>query len=561
VKARKILAAPLLIGALSLAACGGGSGGDSGTDPGADQPSLSANTSVDVNAQDRGTLAQGGTVRLAIGDLATNWNPLHVDGNQSDYTEVRNPILPNFFNFDAKGVPSPDPNFLITADQTQDSPTVVHLVLNPKAVWGDGSPVDFDDVEAPWKACSGEDKAYNCAATDGYDQIASMKAGADKFDITVTFKKAFPDWASILAPVKAESIKDVDTFNTGWKTLNNDWLAGPFKVQGIDKTQQVVTEVPNEKWWGDKPLLDTISFRVIAIDARPNAIVNNEIDAYDIGSDPNGYKLASGVADATIRKAAGPNWRHLTVNSKAGVLSDKVVRQAIVMGLDRDAIGSSDLAGIDWPTTVLNNDIILSNQEGYQDMAELTGIKYDPEKAKSTLEAAGWKAGADGIREKDGKKLQIKFSALVGVPAAQNEALQTQDQLKDLGIKIDIVQVPADKFGSTLSGHSFELMPFSWIGTPFAFANINQIFGTGSDSNYAQLSMPEVDKLTVQIKTETDKAKRIELANQAARIIWENVHTIPLYQRPELVATKTKLANYGAFGLTNVQWQNVGYQK
>jgi peptide/nickel transport system substrate-binding protein len=562
VTARKILAAPLLVGALSLAACGGGGSGGGDTDPGADQPSLSANTSVDVNAQDRGTLAQGGSVRLAIGDLATNWNPLHVDGNNADYTEVRSPILPSYFNFDDKGVPTPNPDFLLSAEQTKASPTVVQLKLNPKAVWNDGSPVDVDDLIANWKACNGENTKNNCASTDGFDQIASITSGADKFDVTVTFKKAFPDWAQPLTqPVKAESIKDPDVFNTGWKTLNNDWLSGPFKVQSIDKTQQVVTEVPNEKWWGDKPLLDSISFRVIAVDATPNAFVNNELDAYDIGSDPNGYKLASGVADATIRKAAGPNWRHITVNSKAGVLTDKVVRQAIVQALDRDAIGASDLAGIDWPTTVLNNDIILSNQEGYQDMAELTGIKYDPEKAKADLEAAGWKAGPDGIREKDGKKLAVKFSALVGVPAAQNEALQTQNQLKDIGMKVDIVQVPADKFSSTLSGHSFELIPFSWIGTPFPFANINQLFGTGSDSNYAQLSMPEVDKLSEQIKTETDKAKRIELANQAAKIIWENVHTIPLYQRPELIATKSKLANYGAFGLTDVQWQNVGYQK
>jgi len=557
-----IFAAPLLVGALSLAACGGGgNGGNGGTDPGTEQ-SVRSNTAVDVNAQDRGALAQGGEVRLAVSSLAENWNPLHVDGNEADFTDVRNPLLPNYFNFDAKGVPTPDPNFLVSAEQTQAKPTIVKLALNPKAIWGDGSPIDVDDLKANWQACNGENKDYNCASTDGFDQIASIESGADKFDVTVTFKDAFPDWAQPLtSPVKAESIADPETFNNGWKTLNNDWLAGPFKVDKIDQTQQVVTEVPNEKWWGDKPLLDKVTFRVIAVDATPNAFVNNEIDSFDIGSDPNGYQLASGVAEATIRKAAGPNWRHITLNSKAGLLKDKTIRQAIVRGLDREAIGASDLAGIDWPTTVLNNNIILSNQQGYQDMAELTGIKYDPEKAKADLEAAGWTVGADGIREKDGKKLAVKFSTLVGVAASQNEGLQTQNMLKEIGMKVDIVNVPVDKFGDTLSGHTFEMIAFAWIGTPFPFANIGQLYGTGSDSNYAQLSMPEVDKLADQIKVETDPAKRIELANQTSKIIWENVHTIPLYQRPELIAAKSKLANYGAFGLTNVQWQNVGFQQ
>lgn len=559
-KARKIFAAPLLVGALSLAACSGGGGSDGG-DPGADQ-TLAANNSVQINAQDRGGLTQGGELRLAVGSLAENWNPLHVDGNESDFADMRDPLLPSYFNFDDKGVPSPNPDYLVSAEQTQAKPTVVRFVLNPKAVWGDGSPIDVDDLTANWKACNGENTKNNCASTDGFDQIASIESGADKFDVTVTFKDAFPDWAQpFTQPVKAESINDTDTFNTGWKELNNDWLAGPFKLGSLDKTQQVLTEVPNEKWWGEKPLLDKVTFRAIAPDATPNAFVNNEIDSFDIGSDPNAYQLASGVAEAEIRKAAGPNWRHITINSKAGLLKDKVIRQAIVKGLDRDAIGASDLAGIDWPTTVLNNDIILSNQQGYQDMAELTGIKYDPEGAKADLDAAGWKPGSDGIREKDGKKLTVKFSVLDGVAAAQNEGLQSQNMLKEIGIKVDIVNVPVDKFSETLSGHSFEMIPFSWIGTPFPFANINQLFGTGSDSNFAQLSMPEVDDLADQIKVETDPAKRIDLANQAAKIIWENVHTIPLYQRPELIATKAKLANYGAFGLTNIKWQDVGFQQ
>ena len=560
-KTRKYLVAPLLLGAVSLAACGGGSGDDGG-DAGADQSAAQAATSVDINAQDRGTLAQGGELRLAVASLAENWNPMHVDGNEADFSDILEGMQPEYFNFDAEGVPTPNPDFLVSAEQTQASPTVVHMVLNPKAVWGDGSPIDVDDLTATWKACNGENTKNNCASTDGFDQIKSVEAGADKFDVTVTFKKAFPDWAQpFTEPLKAESIDDSDTFNTGWKDLKNDWLSGPYKVGEVNKSQQILTMVPNDKWWGAKPLLDTVTWRAIAVDATANAFVNNEIDSFDIGADANAYQQASGVADASIRKAAGPNWRHITVNTKAGLLADKTIRQAVVRGLDREAIGQSDFAGIDVPITVLNNDIILSNQQGYQDMAELTGIKYDPEKAKADLEAAGWVAGADGIREKDGKKLAIKFSVLDGVAAAQNEGLQTQTMLKEIGIKVDIVNVPIDKFGETLSGHSFEMIPFSWIGTQFPFANINQLFGTGSDSNYAQLSLPEVDTLSNQIKTETNPAKRIELANQAAKALWENVHTIPLYQSPGLVATKAKLANYGAIGLTNVKWTDVGFQK
>jgi peptide/nickel transport system substrate-binding protein len=563
VKLRKLFAAPAIAGLVALSACGGGGGQDAGTE---EENAIAPISSQDMNIQDRGTLQQGGQVRLDVVDFGNNWNPFHVDGNNDDLSRARNPILPTFFNYDAKGVPSPNTDWLVSATETSKSPTTVNYKLNPKAVWGDGSPVDGDDMAATWKACNAENKAFNCASTQGFDSIKSITTGADKFDVTVTYKGAYPDWTqpfSYPGVVRAESVKDANTFNKGWTELKNEWLSGPFKVQSFDKTQKVLTEVPNDKWWGDKPLLDKITFRTISADATAAAFVNNELDSFDIGPDPDAFKRVQGVADAQIRKAAGPNFRHFTFNTKAGLLTDKAIRQAIVRGLDRESIGASDLAGIDWPVRPLNNHILLENQEGYADSAKATGLDYDPEKAKADLEAAGWKAGADGIREKDGKKLEVKFSQLAGVAVSENEALQAQNQLKEIGIKVNIVTVPIAKFqdGSLLSGHEFEIVAFSWIGTQYPFTSIDQIYGTGKDSNYAQLSMPEVDALVKQINTETDIPKRIQLTNEADKIIWENVHTLPLYQRPELVAVKAKLANYGAKGLGNFQWEDIGYQK
>jgi len=329
--------------AFALAACGSGSSDDPGTSS-SDQPTIAPITAQDINIQDRANLQQGGELKLAVSDLGTNWNPLQIDGNNAELTNIRNTLMAynNYFIFDAKGAYTPNPAYLTAADVTSNDPTTINLKLNPKAVWGDGSPIDVDDIKATWEACNGKNTTFRCASTDGFDKIKSVTSGADKFDVTVTFTQAYPDWASPLSGVlKAESIKDAKTFNDGWSKLNNDWLSGPYKVQAEDKTQKTITVVPNDKWWGDKPLLDKITWRTVAADATPNAFVNGEIDAFDIGPDPNGFKLAAGVADATVRKAAGPNWRHITFNSKAGVLSDEKVRQALVKGLDRAAIGAS----------------------------------------------------------------------------------------------------------------------------------------------------------------------------------------------------------------------------
>ncbi|HEU5487089.1 MAG TPA: ABC transporter family substrate-binding protein [Microlunatus sp.] len=562
-KTRKILLAPLVAGALLLSACGGPDESGGGGEP---AESIAPISSQDINAKDRGELAQGGTVRLDVPDFGNNWNPYNVDGNNNDLSRVRAALVPTFFNYDTKGNATPNPNYLVSAEETNANPTTVNYKLNPKAVWGDGSPIDGDDMIATWKANNGSQKDFNIASTQGFDQIAKIETGADKFDVTVTYKGAYPDWTqpfSIPGTAKAESVKDAKTYNEGWKNLNNDWLAGPFKVQSFDNSQKVLNLVPNDKWWGEKPLLDTITYRAISPDATAAAFANNELDSFDIGPDPDAYKRVQGVSDASIRQAAGPNFRHFTFNTKAGVLTDQKVRQAIVKGLDREAIGASDLAGIDWPVQPLNNNILLQNQEGYADVAKEAGIDFDPEGAKADLDALGWTAGSDGIREKDGKKLEVKFAQLGGVPVSENEALQAQNMLKEIGVKVDIVDVPIAKFqdGSVLSNHEFEIIAFSWIGTPYPFQGVSQIYGTGSDSNYSQLSDPRIDENAKKLDSETDTAARITLANETAKIIWENVMTLPLYQRPELTAVKTKLANYGSFGLSNVAWENVGYEK
>lgn len=554
----------LLVATVILTACGGGrDASDSAETNQSDTADTTvAATAQDINPQDRASLRKGGELTLSLDTFAQNWNPMHVDGNNYNYSQVREPMLPVFFDFDAQGVPSPNPDYLLSVEVISEKPTKIRYTLNPQAVWGDGSPVDGDDMIAKWKACNGENPEFNCVSTESYEPIAAITLGADKTDVTVTYKSSFPDWSqgfSSPAVLKAESIQDAETFNTGWSELNNDWLSGPFKVESFDETQKIMTLVPNDKWWGEPPLLEKITWRSIAPDATAQAFANKEIDAFDIGSDPDAFQRALRVENADVRKAGGPNFRHFTFNSKAGLLQDLNIRQAIVYALDRQSIAASDLAGIDWPVKPLNNHVFLQGQSGFVDIASATGLDYDPEKARALLDDAGWISGEDGIREKDDQKLIVRFTQLATVKASENEALQAQSMLKEVGIQLDIVTVPVSKFGPTLTGHEFEIIAFSWIGTPYPFSGIKQIYGSGSESNFAQLSLPEVDMLAEQVAVETDQAKRIELANQASQIIWQNVHTLPLYQRPELIAARSDLANYGAFGMSSVHWEHVGF--
>jgi peptide/nickel transport system substrate-binding protein len=524
---------------------------------------LDPEKSSDINPQPRDSLQQGGTLRQYVSSLAENWNPNHVDGNQLDFTQVRQPMGYYPWLIDASGEATINPDYVSDFQASEDGLTLTYT-LNPNAVWHSGQPITVADWQANWNALNGINTDFQAVSTEGYDLITSVEQGADEFQVIVNFCQPYPDYEALFSDMTpAESVADPETFNTAWVgPINNDWFTGPFELGTYDDAAQFVELVPSDTWWGAEPLLDSLQFVVISPDAAPQAFANNEIDTFDIGPDPNGYALSFNTPNAQIRAAAGPNWRHVTMNSgpNGGLIQDQVIRQAIQMSVDRAAIGVSDLAGIPWPAKPLNNHIFVENSQFYQDNSDPWGV-YDPDAAMALLEDNGWvDSDGDGVREKDGQPLHVRFSQLVGVPVSENEAQLLRSQLAEVGIEVEIIDVPVEQFSPTLTSGDYELIAFSWIGTPFPFRGIDQLFGTGSESNFGYSNIPEIDPLIAELATTLDDADRAVIGNQIDQILWEYGHTLPLYQRPELVAARSDLANFGAFGLqTPAIWTDVGY--
>lgn len=572
-KASKLLV-PLVAGALALtlSACGGPVQ-TSGAPP-ASGSSPTAKAGWDINETSRDKLNAGGEFVGSISYPIATWNANSIDGNDAELVQLQAPINPAYYDYDGVGTPILNPDYLESANTAVGSNLVVTLKLNPKAVWNDGEVIGADDWIATWKAMNGENDKFHPASTDGWNQIKSIAAGANQQEVIITFKSTYPDWTAIVAggPIRAEGAATPDAFNNGWKEYKAEYFTGPFKVSSWDKTSGTVIMEPNDKWWGAKPLLTKITWKQIKSDALAAAFANQEVDYYDIGADPDGYQQAKSAQNSVVRVAAGPNYRHFTFNSQSPNLSDVNVRQAIVMGLNRTVIAQSDLAGLPGDQVPLNNNLYVANQPGYVDQGKATGIDFNVDQAKAKLDTAGWKLNeTTGLREKGGKQLDVVFAVLSGVSASENEGLQAQKMLKDIGVNLKLKNVDTQKdWPGVLTSHNFDIIAFSWIGTPYPLNNIGQIYGgtskggkfSPSDSNFAQLEIPKVLELKPLIDTEMDAAKRTEMGNQAAQAIWESVHTLPLYQRPMLIGVRDKLANIGALGMARIpKWENIGFVK
>ena len=554
--------------ALTLAACGGPSTASS--------PGSSSGAAVigwDINQTARDQLTSGEFIGSISYPIST-WNQFSVSGNDAELVFLEAPIRPTYYDFTGDGVPVINNDYLLSAKTATNPNLVVTLELNPKAVWNDGTVINADDWIATWKSQNGTDKNFAAASTDGWNQVTSVAAGANPQEVVVTFKSTYPDWTAIIAggPLRAESAATPKVFSDGWATYKDAWFSGPFKVSNWDKTSGTVTMVPNDKWWGAAPLLTKLTWKQIKADGLAAAFANQEVDYYDIGADAAGYAQAKGAQNSTVRIAAGPNYRHFTFNSKSPILADVNVRQAIAMGLDRKIIAESDLAGLPGDKVSLNNNLYVASQPGYVDQAKVTGIDYNVDQAKAKLDAAGWTLNAaTGYREKAGKQLDVIYAQLGGVKASENEGLQAQKMLKAIGVNLKLKTVDVTKdWPGVLTTHGFDIVAFSWIGTPYPLRNIGQIYGgttkggewSANDSNFAQLQNAKLEELIPKIDTEMDPAKRTALGNEASQSIWESVHTLPLYQRPMLVGVRAKLANIGAMGMAGTpKWENVGFTK
>ncbi|RVX38588.1 peptide/nickel transport system substrate-binding protein [Nonomuraea polychroma] len=520
---------------------------------------------ISINPVAYEQVKDGGTLTLVVGQWPSQWNGYHVDGNQADTAEMLDVFMPQLMMADSEANFTPNKDYVTDVKNDMSSgKQVVTYTINEKATWSDGTPITWKDLEAQWKTNSGKNKAFKAASTDGWDKIESVEKGDSDKVAVITFAKPYLEWQGMFNRTTSHLFpaKYVDTpegFDKGY-LQKIPATAGPFKVEKLDEGTKTLTLVRDDKWWGRKPKLDKIIFRAIESPAaQVNAFANGEIDAVEIPSGaPAELKRAKEVPGAEIRKALSPNWRHFTVNNQSEFLKDKNVRHAIAYAINRDVITQSDLKDMDWPIQTLGNHVFMNNHKGYVDNSGDLG-KYNLEKAKQLLDAAGWKQEGE-YRKKDGKEFALNFVIPTGTPVSQTEGELTQAMLKEAGIKVTIRPVPLDKFfNDYIIKGDFDLVPFSWIGTPLPIQSLAQIYKTGSESNFPKGSDPAVDAAIDAAVSEMDPAKAIEKANAADKLVWDMVHTIPLYQRPDIYAVKKTLANFGSRGYQFYDFTAVGF--
>lgn len=367
-------------------------------------------------------------------------------------------------------------------------------------------------------------------------KVPSTKSAAYRFvdhidapdDSTVVFHLKEP-WAAMLWNVAGGGGMGIVPYGTGTEASQHPVGSGPFRFVSAELDRDVVLE-RNENYWGPKAKLDRIRFAVIP-DTTTRALELRKGSAdIEINSLPPDMVLAL-QREARLQMLRGPGtvFAYMGFNLRDPILKDVRVRQAIAYALHRESF-----VHFVWGDFARLASSILPPESWAYD-PNVKQYLYDPEKARRLLDEGGYKAN-NGIRF----HLTMKTST---EESSRTMAAVFQQQLREVGIALDIRSFEPATFLSDVSHGEFQVYSLRWIGGNEDPDIFDYVFSTAriipKGANRQYYSNPRVDALIAKAGTELDKNARKRDYAELQGILSEDLPYVDLwYLDNVMVASK-----------------------
>jgi peptide/nickel transport system substrate-binding protein len=499
-------------------------------------------------------VAAGGTLRLAADSIPSNFNPQQTDGAMSEASTILAPTAGSAIRITADGGWQVDPDYATSIKVTSKSPLTISVHLNKHAVWQGGTAIRSKDMVAFWHAQNGSNSAFKVSSTEGFEDISSVKAQGT-YAYSVIFKKPIGEWPQYVYPrLPANVSSSPKLFNSAFRKRAIP-SNGPFNVAAIDGRTGTVTETPNPRWWGTKPRLAKIVWRIATPDVQAKAYAANELDAVDVQA--GSYPTVKG--SGTLQTAAGLEWTQLTLNGARGPLKDANVRRAVAHAINRTQIADQAASEVGARGTTLGSFVYLPGQRGYHDSA--TSIAYDRKESVRLLAKAGYAKNSHGTMTRKGKTLTLTMPVPAKTPTNSERATAIKNDLKRIGIVVRLRSVPADSFfNSYVVALNFDLVTFTWRGSAFPVAGTEPLFfPVDSGQNFTGLRDDRLGPAWDSANAALDDAKRHEIVRAIDGRLLDDSPMVPIAVTPITVAVRNGVLNYGASQFEQPDWTRVGF--
>ncbi|HEX6685769.1 MAG TPA: ABC transporter family substrate-binding protein [Candidatus Limnocylindrales bacterium] len=530
---------------MALTACAGSGGKDEGP-----ESSIGfADCGTNPNACNNGKIKQGGTITYALGKDVKAWNTLSSAGNTLEYSHALFGVVPRVHVYYPDLSVQVNKDMMESVEITAKEPMTVTYKIRKEAVWNDGTPISADDFIYAWKTQNGKDcKDCKAANTSGFTQLASVTGSDGGKTVTAVFTQAFPDWQQLFSPIyPAHIAAQHGTLGESFLWLEQNvptYTGGPYKIEKYEPNF-ALTLVPNEKYYGTKPTMQKVIYRIITKDSELiPAMRNREINAFSPIPTPDLVAQAKQIEDAHWYLGKNLSWEHFDFNLKNPFLADKALRLAMFTAIDRKAIIDKTVGQYAPETKPFGNHNFVPQMKAYKDHVTPTGQgSGDLEKAKKILTDAGYKIeGGKLITPKGETVPTLRMRYTTGNQLRKDSCELFASMVKNLGIQIEIVQT--DNLGGTLSSGDFDVMIFAWVNSPLRIGGAKQLWRSDSSSNYGKWVNTESDKLLDEAaRTVGDDAKAFDLINKANELMVADAYVLPLFQREMFLVVNKQYTN------------------
>lgn len=388
--------------------------------------------------------------------------------------------------------------------------------LRDNIKWHDGTPITADDVVFthalilnPDTGLSGRIHQIINGKPIKYEKITDRQ-------FTVTVPEQFaPLLSRLITPIPKHIWENVDPKEYKTSPLGQQpIMCGPFKFEEY-KTGEYIKFTRFDDYWEGKPYLDEVVLQIIPDEnAAVVALETGQVHFSDLSGD-NFNKIKEAGRLQTYSNPSG-NVQLFVMNNKRAPFDDVNIRKALCHLLSKETIVDKAFLGFADPA---HNFMVPTDM--FYDEDAVVKYEFSVEKAKGLLEDAGYKPGANGIMEKNGKPLEFDLMLRAGVPQVEQAGIIIQSDFAQAGVKVNlritdwsqlVAVITSDerplKFDTCIVGYTLGPEP----------ARYSQVFTTEADS-YITYSSKEADDLFSKGEREIDPAKRQEIYGDLQTVI------------------------------------------
>lgn len=500
----------------------------------------------------------GGDVIQVFSSDITMLNPMLAQDLASGYiTGLVYQSLADVHPDDGTLIPSLADSWEVSSDGLR-----YRFMLHPDATWHDGEPVTADDVIHSFDAVLAPGGFSPSQGTVERTLASYEKIDDHTVELTARQQSAtFLNDTAANVPIMAKHIWESVPFSE-WQADPGSTGTDPSRVVGSGLFTFVewipgdhITVARNDNYWlpDQVPVIDRYIYRVVA--ESTSALSSLQAGESDISgvSSTEAPAFIEDNPEFVIHEFDRSHITYYLTNmdpARTEFFLDVRVRQAMLYALDRELIAETIYQGYAVPAHGPQPPL----SPAYAPDEITTIYTYDPERARTLLEEAGWTEGPDGVRVRDGEPFAIEFTFEQDSATYQQLIPYIQQSWREVGIEMTPIAMPFAAQQEELNRRDYHTaltgITLNTTGNQGTLFRCDSVYPSGY--NEVMYCNPEYDALDDLQRQELDPERREDLLLEAANIIAEEVPMAPLVFASGLVASSPRLHNYFPSGYTTL---------